>query len=141
MLCEKIRADLIDAMKSADICKKEALSFLMSKIKNKAIELRTQETGISDTEVIYVIQKMIKELGEEIKMYISAGRNETVTLKQKQILILSDYLPKMLTEAEITKEINSLADKSMPNIMKHFKTNFAGMVDMSLVSKVARNIK
>ena len=49
------------------------------------------------------------------------------------------FLPKMLTEEEIKKIIDSLEDKSMPNIMKYFKTNYAGKCDMSIVSRLARN--
>ena len=45
----------------------------------------------------------------------------------------------MLSEEEIKKEIASLEDKSLPAVMKHFKTNFAGKVEMGLVSKIARN--
>ena len=141
MLQEKVQTDLIKAMKSANTIEKEVLSFLLSKIKNRSIELRSQETCISDVEVIIIIQKMIKELDEEFKMYQSVGRSETASLKEKQILILNNYLPRMLTEDEIKHEIDILEDKSIPSIMKHFKINFAGSVDMGLVSKIAREIK
>lgn len=46
----------------------------------------------------------------------------------------------MLSEDEIRQEILKLEDKSIPSVMKHFKTNFVGKVDMGLVSKVARSI-
>ena len=44
----------------------------------------------------------------------------------------------MLSEDEIRKIIASLEDKSMPSVMKHFKINYDGKVDMALVSKIAR---
>ena len=44
----------------------------------------------------------------------------------------------MMSEDEIKAEINKLEDKSIPSVMKHFKANFAGKVDMSLVNKIAR---
>ena len=46
----------------------------------------------------------------------------------------------MLSEDEIRKEIDSLEDKSIPSIMKHFKVNFQGKVDMALVNKIAKSI-
>ena len=52
MLQEKVQAELIRAMKNNDAIDKEVLSFLLSKIKNKAIELKLQETGIGDAEVV-----------------------------------------------------------------------------------------
>jgi len=47
----------------------------------------------------------------------------------------------MLDETEIINEINALADKTIPSIMKHFKSNFTGRVDMSLVNKIGKEIK
>ena len=56
----------------------------------------------------------------------------------RQKSILEAYLPKQLTEEEIRKIISSLEDKSIPSVMKHFKANYQGMVDNSLVSKIAK---
>jgi len=47
----------------------------------------------------------------------------------------------MLSEDEIKAEINKLADKSIPSIMRHFKANFNGKVDMGLVNKVGRSVQ
>lgn len=140
MLQEKITKDLIIAMKAANTLEKDVLSFLLSKIKNKAIDIKAQDIGISDVEVVSIIQKMLKEIDEEIKMYRSANRTEKAETKEKHAYILTQYLPKMLTEQEIKTEINNLIDKSMPSIMKYFKTNFAGKVDMSLVGRIAKGI-
>ena len=46
----------------------------------------------------------------------------------------------MMSEDEIKNIILSLEDKSIPNVMKHFKANYAGKVDMGLVNKIARSI-
>ena len=140
MLQEKIKTALINAMKNKMTNEKEILSFLLSKINNKVIELHAQETGITDNEIIAILQKLVKELEEEIKMYQSASKSDKVELKTRQSEILKTYLPKMLSEQEIKTEINNLVDKSMPSIMKYFKTNFAGKVDMSLVSRVAKGV-
>lgn len=140
MLQEKIKIALINARKNKMTDEKEIISFLLSKINNKVIELHLQETGITDTEIIGIIQKLLKELEEEIKMYQSASKSDKVELKTRQSEILKTYLPKMLSEQEIKTEINTLVDKSMPSIMKYFKTNFAGKVDMSLVSRIAKGI-
>ena len=44
----------------------------------------------------------------------------------------------MMSEDEIKEVIDSLEDKSIPFVMKYFKANYAGKVDMSLVNKIAR---
>ena len=47
----------------------------------------------------------------------------------------------MLTEKEITEIISNLEDKTIPFVMKYFKANYDGKVDMGLVNKVARSIQ
>jgi uncharacterized protein YqeY len=56
-----------------------------------------------------------------------------------QIAVLKKFLPKLLSEADIRAEITKLADQSLPSIMKHFKANFAGKVDMGLVNQIAKS--
>ena len=136
MLVEKIKQDMITAWKAKETLKKDTLSFLLSRIKNRGIELKVE--AVPDTEVLAIIQKMIKELQDEGDNFIKAERPDKAAEIYKQSLFISTYLPKQLTEAEIKEIIDKLEDKSLPAVMKHFKANYAGQVDMSLVSKVAR---
>ena len=62
------------------------------------------------------------------------GRNINEEVKKGKID------PVIGRDEEIRKIINSLEDKSVPNVMKHFKTNYAGQVDMSLVNSVLRSL-
>jgi uncharacterized protein YqeY len=84
--------------------------------------------------------KVVKELEEERISFEQAKRDEKVTSLTNQINFISKFLPKQLTEEEIRNIIASLEDKSMPSIMKHFKTNYQGQCDMGLVSKIAKNL-
>ena len=139
MLAEQIKQDMIKAWKQKNplnILKKETLSFLLSKIKNRAIELKVE--ALSDAEVLAINQKMIKELKDEAANFEKAGRLDKVVNTKTQIVFVENYLPKQLTEDEIRAEIAKLEDKSVPSVMKHFKANFAGQADMSLVNKIAR---
>ena len=143
MLVDTIKQDMITAWKkqkdsSLYTLKKDTLSFLLSKIKNRAIELKVE--ALPDSEVLSIIQKMIKELNDEAANFEKFGLeriNDVVRVKT-QLSFIENYLPKQLSEAEIRAEIAKLEDKSVPSVMKHFKANFAGQVDMSIVSKVAR---
>ena len=87
-----------------------------------------------------IIQKTLKELSDEKEGYLKVNNTERVQSIEVQEKVLNSYLPKQLSKEEILAEIAKLDDKSMPNIMKHFKTNFAGKVDMSLVSQLARSL-
>lgn len=136
MLFKQISADLIAAMKARDTVKKDVLSMLKSKLKAKAIEMRVEE--IDDGNALVVLQKFIKELEDEYTAFNNAGRAERANELANQLTVVKVYLPTMMSEDEIRAEIAKLEDKSMPSIMKHFKANFNGKVDMSLVSKIAR---
>ena len=138
MLQNKIQKDMMVAWKAKDTATKDTLSFLLSRIKNKGIDLKMSE--IPDAEVLIIIQKLIKELEDEKSSFEKAGYTDKVNSLTSQIEIVKQYLPKQLTEAEIKSEIEKLEDKSIPSIMKYFKVNFSGKVDMSLVNRIARNI-
>lgn len=136
MLFQDISKDLIAAMKARDAAKKDVLSMIKSKMKAKAIEMRVEE--IDDANALVILQKFIKELEDEYNQFNNAGRADKAEALKTQLEIAKVYLPQLMSEEEIRAEIAKLEDKSMPNIMKHFKANFTGKVDMSLVSKIAR---
>ena len=110
---------------------------VLGKIKNKAIDLKVDD--LPDSEILVILQKFIKELEDERESFRKADRNENVINLTFQLSVVQNYLPKQLTEDEIRAEISKLEDKSMKSIMSYFKTNFAGKVDMSLVSRIARS--
>ena len=116
--------------------KKSILTLLYNNLKNKKIELRSED--LSDADAISIIKKLSKQLDEEIEMNIKANREEKAHELKSQKEIIEYYLPQQMSEDKIREIISSLEDKSMPTIMKHFKSNYAGQVDMSLVSKIAR---
>ena len=140
MLIDELRAANIAAMKARDNDARAALSIVLTRYKLQEVELRSQGKEIGDAECLAIIQKVIKELGDEKAGYQQVNNPERVASIERQEAVLKGYLPKQLTEEEIRAEIAKLEDKSMPSIMKHFKMNFAGKVDMSLVSSIARNL-
>ena len=90
--------------------------------------------------MLAIIQKTLKELTDEKEGYLKVNNAERANAIARQEEILSAYLPKQLSEDEIRSIISSLEDKSVPSVMKHFKTNYAGQVDMSLVNSVLRSL-
>ena len=140
MLLAELQKANIQAMKNHDQNARAILSVVISRCKLFEVELRSKGKELTDEDVLGIIQKIIKELGDEKEGYIKTNNLERAKLIDEQAEIIKVYLPKQLTEEEILAEINKLEDKSIPSIMKHFKTNFAGKVDMSLVSRLARGI-
>lgn len=139
MLINEIKKDNVEAMKARDNTAKGIYSIIMNKYMLLSIEKKQKGEEATDVDLITIISKTLKELTEEKESYLKVNNLEKVNAIAHQEELISKYLPKMLTEEEIRKEISTLDDKSLPNVMKHFKTNFQGKVDMGLVSKIARS--
>jgi len=138
MLINELEKANIEALKNKDKTARAVLSVVINKYRVNAIELKAQGKEASDADVVKVINKVVKELEEEKAGYEKLGRVEDVKAIEEQKAIIEKYLPKLMSEEEIRKVIASLEDKSMPSVMKHFKMNYDGKVDMSLVSRIAR---
>lgn len=138
MLIDELQKANIEALKSGDKVTRAVLSVVINKYRLQAIEIKANGKEATDTDVVKVITKVLKELSEEKEGYAKLNRTEEVHNIEVQEKVLEKYLPKLMSEEEIRKVISSLEDKSMPSIMKHFKMNYDGKVDMSLVSKIAR---
>ncbi len=140
MLIDEIKSANIEAMKARDNTSRAVLSIVLTKYKLQEVELKSQGKEIGDKELLSIIQKVIKELEDEKAGYLKVNNQERADNVSKQMEVISSYLPKQLSEEEIKKIIDSLEDKSVPSVMKHFKMNYAGQVDMSLVNRVLRSL-
>lgn len=140
MIIDELSKANMLALKNKDVTTRAVLSVVINRYKNEAIELKAKGEEISDKDMVRIISKVLKELDEEKEGYVKVNRLEDVKNVELQKEVISKYLPKMLSEEEIRKIISTLEDKSMPSVMKYFKANYDGQVDMGLVNKVARTL-
>lgn len=138
MTLEFFKKQKVEAMKSHDKDAVSALNVIITKIMNLSIEKRAQGAEVTEADISGLLQKAEKELVEEREGFIKAGRDENVQSLTKQIEVIKKYLPKLLSKEEIVAIIAGLEDKSMPSVMKHFKQNYQGKVDMRLVQEIAK---
>ena len=138
MLIDDIKKANIQAMKDHDQNKRSAYCQIISRY----LELKTNGSGkeVTDADVLSIIGKLDKELDEEKDGYLKAGRTSSASEIDLQKAALVPFIPKQMSEEEIKKVIATLEDKTLPSIMKYFKINYAGKVDMGLVSKIARGL-
>lgn len=141
-LSERINNDLKEAMKSKD-------SFRLSVIRmvKGAMQLAkpNPREELTDDDVITVISKQIKMRNDSIKEFEAAGRSDLVEQNKKEIEILNTYMPKQLTEEELTEiidkvfeEVKPTSQKDMGLIMKNISPLVKGKADMSLVNKLVK---
>ena len=140
MLYEEIKKANVQSMKDKDAVARSFYSVLLNKIKVREIDKRATGKDLEEADILNIVQKMIKELEEEKANYAKVGYQDEVEKITTQIAIAGKYLPQMMSEEEIKAEIMALADKSIPSVMKHFKTNFNGKCDMRKVQEVLKGI-
>lgn len=130
----------IEAMKAKDKDAVTALNAVINKLMLAGIEKKAVGETLADEDVVKILQKTVNELVEEKEAFVKAGREDTVASLERQIETVKKYLPKLLSEEEIKDIILSLEDKSVPAVMKHFKSEYAGKVDMRLVGAVLKTL-
>lgn len=140
MIEEEIKKANIQAMKDKDTVARNFYSVLKNKILLEKIAKGDRESNLDDATISNILQKTIKELVEEKENYEKVNNTQEAEILAKQIEIAKSYLPKMLSKDEIKEIILTLPDKNIPTVMKHFKTNFNGKVDMREVQEVLKEL-
>lgn len=138
MIEEQIKKANLDAMRNKDTTARAFYSVLMNKILLEKIAKGQRDQMLSDADVSNIIQKVIKELNDEKSNYEKVGNTAEVENLNRQLEIASMYLPKMLSKEEIKDIISGLDDKSVPSVMKYFKANYNGQVDMRMVQETLK---
>ena len=138
MLLQEIKKANMEALKTKDSNARAIYSVLINKCMLLEINKREKGEELEDADVVSLIQKTLKELEDEISNFEKVNNAAKVESLKGQMEYIKKFLPAMLKDDEIKSIIEGLADKSIPSIMRHFKTNYAGKCDMSAVSKLAK---
>lgn len=141
MIIEEIKRANIQAMRDRDSGARAIYSIVINKHLMATVDARTSGKDVDDGEVLRIVQKTIKELEEERDNYARVGHADEVEAIEYQKKLLEKYLPQMLTEDEIKDIIDTLDDKTVPSVMRHFKSNYNGFCDMKVVSNVLKNMQ
>lgn len=134
----KILDDIKAAMKAGEKDKLMVLRMLSAAIKQKEVDERTE---LDDTQVLAVVEKMIKQRRESIKQYNEGGREELAAKEEAEIVILEPYLPEQLSDEEIDqliadaiKNTGAAEMRDMGKVMGQLKPQIQGKADMGSVS-------
>jgi uncharacterized protein len=143
---ETINAALKVATKAQDKRRMSTLRLISAAIKDRDIAARGQGKGeATDAELLDLLAKMIKQREESEKIYADAGRTELATQEAEEIVIVREFLPKQLSEAETSKAIDdAIAEagatsvKDMGKVMAALKARNAGQMDFGKVGQVVK---
>lgn len=116
-LLASFRQQLIDAVKGRDSVRAETLRFLLSAIGYAQIAKygKVGEAGLVDEDVVGVIKKQVKTHKESIDAFTRGGRSDLVEKEKAQLVILTEFLPKELTDEELTSLLVSVAASGEKN--------------------------
>lgn len=141
-LKSKITEDIKSSLKNGNKDRVSALRLLLSAIKQKEIDSRSE---LSDQEVIQITTKLAKQRKESINQYSKANRTDLVQKEELELNILSGYLPSQLDEKELKKiveetlqEIGSTDKSEMGKVMGALTKKLKGKADMGEVSKLVK---
>lgn len=129
------------ALKNKDTNAQNVLGIIIGTYQKNEADKRAKGQEMTDADMVSILNKVMKELEDEKKMYESASRVAEAASSQAQMDFIKGYLPTMMSEEEIKDVISKLEDKSIKNVMMTFKTQYAGKADMSLVSKLAKEMQ
>ena len=142
----QVNADIITAMKAKDEVSLRALRGLKS-----ALLLAGSETGangtVEDEQAIKIFQKLAKQRKESLEIYIQNKREDLAKTEAEELAVIEKYLPKQLSEEEITAELKQIISdagvssaaefgKVMPIAMKAF----AGRADGKIISALLKSL-
>jgi len=146
-LREKFTENMKDAMRAKDEVTLSTLRLILSAIKDKDIAARTAESreGIKDEQILSLLQSMIKQRQESIKLYLKGGRPELAERESAEIRIIEVYLPKQLSEDEIKAivqqtivSLGATSIKDMGKVMAELKSKYSGKMDFSKASGLVK---
>ena len=131
------------AMRAKDSARLSAVRLLLSGIKQREVDERKE---LSDAEVTAVIEKMIKQRRESIAQFEQAARKDLADAEKFELEVLSAYLPKQMSDAEVAQTVDAaIAEakpagvKDMGKVMALLKQRLAGKADMGKVSNLVKS--
>jgi len=142
---EKLKEDLKVAMKAGEREKVDALRLINAALKDKDIEARVSGGGVSDADVLAVLQKMIKSRQESLDIYEKNNRPDLAQKEKSEITVISSYLPAQLGEAEAAEaikaaiaEVGASSIKDMGKVVAALKAKYTGQMDFAKASAAVK---
>ena len=148
MLREDLQEALKTAMLNKDMQTVSAVRLIIAGQKEKDVEARGKgQEKASDTDLLSMMQGMIKQRNDSIKMYLEGNRQDLADKEKAEIAVIERFLPKQMSEAEATiaiqaliKEVGAASMKDMGKVMGALKTKYAGQLDFSKANGIVKNL-
>lgn len=147
MLRARLNDSLKAAMKAKDQRAISTLRLILAALKDRDIAARSrgQAEGISDEEIVDMMQKMIRQRQDSIALYEKGGRSELAQQEKEEIEVIQGFLPRQMDPAESQAAVEqAIADvgatgiKDMGRVMATLKERYAGRMDFAKASAMVK---
>ena len=148
-LKETLETEYKNALKAKDKSKISTYRLILSSIKDLDIANRSgpKKKETDDNDVKQLLKKMIKQRSESIEIYKKNNREDLLKVEENEVSILSNYLPKQLSDEEtknicleIVKKINAQSIKDMGKVMGELKKNYSDNLDFSKAGAILKEV-
>ena len=148
-LKSKIESDYQNSLKSKDKGKISTYRLILASIKDLDIANRSgsKKKETDDNDVKQLLKKMIKQRSESIEIYKKNNREDLLKVEENEVSILSNYLPKQLSDEEtknvcleVVKKINAQSVKDMGKVMGELKKNYSDNLDFSKAGAILKEV-
>ena len=148
-LREKIETDYKNALKAKDKNKISTYRLILAGIKDIDINNRSgpQKKETNDEDIKKLLKKMIKQRSESIEIYKKNNRTDLLEVEKGEVFILSEYLPKQLSDEDIKKICSEIISssgssslKDMGKVMGELKKNHADTIDFAKAGKILKEL-
>jgi uncharacterized protein YqeY len=141
-LKEQLTEDMKSAMRAKETGRLAAVRLIIAEVKRKELDEQTQ---LDDTQVLAVIEKMIKQRKDSISQFEAGNRPDLADIEKAEMVILSAYMPAGLSDEEIAAEVaaavaetGATGPQDMGKLMGVLKPKLAGRADMTVVSGLVK---
>ena len=145
-LKDKVESHYNNSIKEKDTNSINTLRLIKSAIKDKEISLRGKQEALTDSDILGLLQSLVKQRKDSIEAFEKANRNDLIENELNEIKVIEAFLPKQLNEDETTliikdiiQENNFTSLKDMGALMKIVKEKYTGKIDMGLVGKISKS--
>ena len=144
-LRSEIETKLLGALKEQNKLQISTLRLILAGIKDRDIATRTSDNrnGIKDEDIKQLLKKMIKQRNESIEIYKKSNRVDLLEIEQGEVKIISNFLPKQLSEAEtikICKETIQSSKAQGPKVIGAIKKKYSDVLDFAKVGALVKEI-
>jgi uncharacterized protein YqeY len=147
MLRDTLNQHLKDGLKAQDKRRVATLRLVLAALKDRDIEARgAGKEQLTDDEILGLLQKMVKQRQESLKIYEEAGRADLATQEREEIEIIMGFMPKQMSADEAAAAIKAVVGetgaaglKDMGKVMAVLKERFAGKMDFGKASGLVKD--